>query len=127
VLSTADIIHKSHHPQCLCPVPEPFTRYCTVLFYYDPFIFSRDKPSNTKFTLPNMSPFGKPSGCYREVGNACGLLWERTRIFGFYKMRGIALRPENLPPTKEKFGSTVLVTANVWMIANIQCYSVTYD
>jgi len=49
-----------------------------------------------------MSPFGKQPGCYREVGNACGLLWKRTRTFGFYKMRGIALRPENLPPTKKK-------------------------
>jgi len=42
-------------------------------------------------------------------------------------MRGIALRPENWPPTKEMFGSTVLVTANVWMTANIQCNSVIYD
>jgi len=87
----------------LC-VNRPLLSYAITIH----FLSSHDKSSNTKLKLPNMSPFGRPSGCYQEVGNACGLLWKTKRTFGFYKMRGIALRPANLPPTKEKFGSTVL-------------------
>jgi hypothetical protein len=110
-------------PPSHCPVQDPFTRCLLTYSLTIHFLSCQDKPSNTKLKLPNMSPFGKQPGCYREVGKACGFLCKRTRTFWFYRMSGIALRPENLLPTKKMFGSTVLVTANVWMIANIQCNS----